>query len=78
MDEVTQQNAALVEEASAAARAMQDQAAGLRQQMLFFRLDGAPAEAPARQDAGAASPRATRRAEAMRPVAAAAGAWTEF
>ncbi|WP_424682514.1 methyl-accepting chemotaxis protein [Frateuria sp. YIM B11624] len=79
MDEVTQQNAALVEEASAAARAMQDQAAGLRQQMLFFRLDGGSAGVHAQQQAEVVLPRAAaRRAEPMRAVAAAAGAWTEF
>jgi len=36
MDEMTQQNAALVEEASAASRAMQDQAETLSQQIGFF------------------------------------------
>jgi methyl-accepting chemotaxis protein-1 (serine sensor receptor) len=39
MDEMTQQNAALVEEAAAAARAMQEQAAELTQQVGFFQLD---------------------------------------
>jgi len=38
MDEMTQQNAALVEEAAAAARAMQEQAAELTRQMRFFHL----------------------------------------
>jgi methyl-accepting chemotaxis protein len=37
MDEMTQQNAALVEEAAAASRAMQDQAETLSQQIGFFR-----------------------------------------
>ncbi len=43
MDEVTQQNAALVEEASAAAQSMQDQAAELARAVRLFRLaeDGA-------------------------------------
>ncbi|NYZ61706.1 hypothetical protein H0E82_02865, partial [Luteimonas sp. SJ-16] len=35
-----QQNAALVEEATAAARAMQDQAAALSQTVSVFRIDG--------------------------------------
>jgi len=51
MDETTQHNAALVEEASAAAQAMQDQAAELARAVRLFRLDdgtGAP-EAPARR-----------------------------
>jgi methyl-accepting chemotaxis protein-1 (serine sensor receptor) len=39
MDEMTQQNAALVEEAAAAARAMQEQAGELLQQVGFFQLD---------------------------------------
>jgi methyl-accepting chemotaxis protein-2 (aspartate sensor receptor) len=39
MDETTQQNAALVEEASAAAQAMQDQAAELARAVRLFRLD---------------------------------------
>jgi methyl-accepting chemotaxis protein len=43
MDDVTQQNAALVEQASAAAQAMQDQAAGLSKAVSVFRLDAAPA-----------------------------------
>ncbi|MBZ2205710.1 methyl-accepting chemotaxis protein [Massilia soli] len=41
MDKVTQQNAALVEEASAAAHAMQDMAATLAQSVSVFKLDGA-------------------------------------
>ncbi|GAB3386811.1 methyl-accepting chemotaxis protein [Massilia agri] len=39
MDETTQQNAALVEEASAAAQALQDQAAELARAVRLFRLD---------------------------------------
>jgi methyl-accepting chemotaxis protein len=39
MDEVTQQNAALVEEASAAAEALQEQAAELAQSVRLFKLD---------------------------------------
>jgi len=38
MDEVTQQNAALVEEAAAAARAMQEQADELEHQIRYFRV----------------------------------------
>jgi methyl-accepting chemotaxis protein len=55
MDQVTQQNAALVEEAAAAAESMQDQAARLTSVVATFRLDGsahmealaAPKAAPA-------------------------------
>jgi methyl-accepting chemotaxis protein len=46
MDEMTQQNAALVEEASAAARAMHEQATELTEQVGFFHLH-ADASAPA-------------------------------
>ncbi len=41
MDQVTQQNAALVEQAAAAAEAMQNQAGGLAEVVQVFRLDGA-------------------------------------
>ena len=57
MDEATQQNAALVEEASAAAQSMQDQAAELARAVRLFRIgDEAPAavaqlQAPARRAA---------------------------
>ena len=40
MDEMTQKNAALVEESTAAARSLEEQAGQLRQQMAFFSLDG--------------------------------------
>ncbi|MBB6066388.1 hypothetical protein HNR76_002969, partial [Pseudoxanthomonas broegbernensis] len=51
MDETTQQNAALVEEASAAARAMEEQAAGLVQAVTMFRL-GSHEPAPAKPAVG--------------------------
>ena len=40
MDDMTQQNAALVEEAAAASKSMEEQASALSKQMEFFRLDG--------------------------------------
>jgi methyl-accepting chemotaxis protein len=40
MDQVTQQNASLVEEAAAAAESMQDQARTLAQVVSLFKLDG--------------------------------------
>ncbi|WP_448189307.1 methyl-accepting chemotaxis protein [Azospirillum sp. sgz301742] len=43
MDEMTQKNAALVEESAAAARSLEEQAGNLRQQMAFFALDAASA-----------------------------------
>jgi methyl-accepting chemotaxis protein len=48
MDQVTQQNAALVEEAAAAADAMQDQARSLAEAVSVFRLAG---QEPARRRA---------------------------
>jgi methyl-accepting chemotaxis protein len=52
MDSVTQQNAALVEEAAAATSSMQDQAARLAEVVSVFKLDRAH---------GMASPAAARR-----------------
>lgn len=48
MDQVTQQNAALVEQAAAAAAAMQDQAASLAQVVSAFKLTAHAA--PQRRD----------------------------
>ena len=53
-DQVTQQNAALVEEAAAASDAMQQQAARLAQLVASFRLSGT--DAPGRDAADTASP----------------------
>ena len=47
LDEMTQQNAALVEEATAAARSLEDQAAELTRAVSVFRL--VPAQAEQRQ-----------------------------
>jgi methyl-accepting chemotaxis protein len=49
MDQTTQQNAALVEEAAASAAAMQDQAARLARAVSVFKLDHAAAETPVLQ-----------------------------
>ncbi|MET0856612.1 MAG: methyl-accepting chemotaxis protein, partial [Telluria sp.] len=90
MDQVTQQNAALVEEASAASEAMQEQAAKLALVVSVFQLDNsvkAPARvAPPARRAVSAAPRAakpvapTRIAAAKPRVAAAVKAdeWEEF
>jgi len=43
MDEMTQQNSALVEESAAAAKTLEEQSQGMRTQMSFFRLDGTAA-----------------------------------
>ncbi|MES2159844.1 MAG: methyl-accepting chemotaxis protein [Pseudomonadota bacterium] len=88
MDQVTQQNAALVEEASAAAASLQDQAAGLVQMVGVFKLaDGhagraAPAavvlplvrKAPPRPAAKLTAPARPARSRA----AAGAEEWEEF
>ena len=90
MDETTQQNAALVEEATAAARAMEDQAAQLGEAVARFRLaTPGPASAPVRAVAPPASaprkaasapvvaaPRA--RKAAPQPALAGDGDWQEF
>ncbi len=69
MDEMTQQNAALVEEAAAASRAMQDQAETLSQQIGFFRTrDGVSSVANTAGSAVTARPAAVSPAKA-RPAA---------
>ena len=58
MDAVTQQNAALVEEAAAAAQSLQEQSGELEQAVSVFRLAGATARtaAPARQPSARPAP----------------------
>jgi methyl-accepting chemotaxis protein-1 (serine sensor receptor) len=64
MDEMTQQNAALVEEAAAAARAMHEQAGELTQQVGFFQLNDSGA-APVAPSASARAKTAAAEAEAV-------------
>ncbi|WP_313296627.1 methyl-accepting chemotaxis protein [Stenotrophomonas sp.] len=92
MDETTQQNAALVEEATAAARAMEEQAVQLGEAVARFRLASqgatvAPARlttAPLPRQVAAAAPAARPaparplRASAAQPALAADGDWQEF
>jgi methyl-accepting chemotaxis protein-1 (serine sensor receptor) len=94
MDEVTQQNAALVEEAAAAAQSLEDQAAKLRQAVAVFHLDndspvetGSSRPAPPSGSSAAAKsrpavPARTRRAEpamaSTKTALAAAGDWQTF
>jgi methyl-accepting chemotaxis protein len=87
MDEMTQQNSALVEESTAAARALSDQAGKLAELIAFFKLDGAaarvqhPSSAP-RQPAKSTPDRP--KAKVQRPAAKPAMAitndegWNEF
>jgi uncharacterized phage infection (PIP) family protein YhgE len=67
MDDVTQQNAALVEEASAAAQALTEQASNLTQLISRYRVgegsaDQAPHAAPRPAPSPAAAPAVERRA----------------
>ncbi|MDV2864919.1 methyl-accepting chemotaxis protein [Phytobacter ursingii] len=72
MDTTTQQNAALVQESSAAAGSLEDQAVKLQQLVDVFRLPGVQA---------AAAPKTTKRPLKMSPVSAVAGhdaGWETF
>ena len=73
MDAVTQQNAALVEEAAAAAQSLQVQSSQLEQVVSTFRLR---AEAQALPAAGPASLSPAKRAQPR--LAAAAEEWAHF
>jgi methyl-accepting chemotaxis protein len=77
MDEMTQQNSALVEESTAAARALNDQANNLAQLLAFFKLGsaGIPARKKAKPLTGAPTLQ-----KATRPAIVAAGndGWDEF
>jgi methyl-accepting chemotaxis protein len=71
MDQVTQQNAALVEEAAAAAASMQDQAGKLAEVVSVFKLDRAHSVAPtSAAPAPAARPAVARKAAAPKAIAA--------
>ncbi|AQR67439.1 methyl-accepting chemotaxis protein [Janthinobacterium sp. LM6] len=83
MDDATQQNAALVEEAAAAAQSLQDQAGRLAQVVSVFKLEetGHAAQQPARKPALPKPARpalAKAAAPAARPTAPASDAWEEF
>jgi methyl-accepting chemotaxis protein len=64
MDEVTQQNAALVEEAAAAAEAMQEQAGVLMEAVSIFRLETSSASNRTTTTKSVATPAITHRAPA--------------
>jgi hypothetical protein len=68
MDQVTQQNAALMEEATAAAESMQDQAANLAQVVGVFKLNGMQ-RAAARQSGGIGKMRTAAPAKKAAPKA---------
>jgi len=77
MDQVTQQNAALVEEAAAAANSMQDQAAALSQVVGVFRIGAQPGAATVSTLKPKTRAAAPRRQELAAP-AKASGDWAEF
>jgi methyl-accepting chemotaxis protein-1 (serine sensor receptor) len=82
MDNVTQQNAALVEQAAAASQAMQEQAVKLAEMVAVFQVSGSsaaprtPARAPVAAPAAAAPPPSLKLAAkpAARPAAKPAAA----
>jgi len=82
MDETTQQNAALVEEATAAARTMEDQANDLATAVAMFRTTTARATPTARPVLKVVPPPAPTAASRPRPAAAMppadGGDWREF
>ena len=85
MDDATQQNAALVEEAAAAAQSLQDQAGKLAQVVSVFKLEetghAAPPQQPARKPTLAKPSRPVMVKAAIpaaRPKAPASDAWEEF
>jgi methyl-accepting chemotaxis protein len=87
MDKITQQNAALVEQAAAAAKSMEDQTDGLAAMVAAFRLEEAPPATTAVRRAAAppapaprAAPRPTPAGRPAPPAArkTASGEWKEF
>jgi methyl-accepting chemotaxis protein len=66
MDDMTQQNAALVEEAAAAAESLHDQTVNLAQAVAVFQIEGMePAPAPAERRAPGSGMRASKSAPAL-------------
>jgi methyl-accepting chemotaxis protein len=71
MDEVTQQNAALVEEAAAAAESLEEQAQNLSASVSVFKLDNAGGRTPAARQIAASTKMAVAPRRAAAPVKAA-------
>ncbi|SAL55407.1 chemotaxis protein [Caballeronia sordidicola] len=76
MDEVTQQNAALVEEAAAASQSLQDQGRRLMNAVAFFQMEDAPAAAA--PNVRALAKAAPKRVQAARLQAAGNEGWSTF
>ncbi|MES2684923.1 MAG: methyl-accepting chemotaxis protein [Pseudomonadota bacterium] len=72
MDEVTQQNAALVEEATASARSLEEQAGGLAHSVSQFKLAESEQQAYGAPAPRSAPPRGAPPARSLRPVPSAA------
>jgi methyl-accepting chemotaxis protein len=79
MDEVTQQNSALVEENAATAKTLEHQANAMNERVAAFQIGGADAAPPVRElrqvesaKAKPRSPAASKRAEAAKPQPVAA------
>jgi methyl-accepting chemotaxis protein len=69
MDEVTQQNSALVEENAASAKALEHQSTTMDERVAFFQLDGTARAAPQREPAAVKPKPAPSAAEPARPRA---------
>ncbi len=81
MEEMTQQNAALVEQASASSKSMEDQAESLLQQVGFFKVAGASVSYVSRAPEPQAQPAPQeyrRRSPEPQPVHSSADEWEEF
>jgi methyl-accepting chemotaxis protein len=79
MDQVTQQNAALVEEAAAAAASMREQAISLAEAVSIFKIDGLAVQAVAAPARAAAVPARPRLEPARRASTTADGdSWEQF
>ncbi|MOA26054.1 Methyl-accepting chemotaxis protein III [compost metagenome] len=82
MDEMTQQNAALVEEAAASAGALQEQAGVLNQSVSVFKLDNLPGVVKLAPTRGAAPAQTSRAARGVAVGGKARGSkeegWEEF
>ena len=68
MDEVTQQNSALVEENAATAKTLEHQAKAMDERVAFFQIDGAGAQASPVAQKHASAPRAVEARQASLPL----------
>ena len=79
MDEMTQQNAALVEQSSAAARSMDEQASQLTEMMQFFTTEARqPTQAPLKPAPTRAVAKPARKSNGARSASKPADDWAQF